>query len=314
MYKRGGFVDTQRMEKMENKTSGEVFTKEEKGLILTAADAEEYYAYKKQKKINEIMGAMSQSEGVIELADDAQRAMERASRLRQAAVRMKSARFLQARGELSRRKIAADCLIGESGETLARVKAYEMKLVRKMGASELTVALTPSLIDACRYNEIRKELRILKRAVKKCVWKVWVDGHYPYTTLMRIARLVSEAGANFFSVPYFAGCEQLRFELYKGCRLEVAGVDTLADFKKMIGAGIGRIVTSRGYELYTQWLKEADKIQGEALKKTEQKPIDAPQNEVKKEEKAVDILKGGEKKNPETDYRCRIEDGELKFL
>lgn len=314
MYKRGGFVDTQRMEKMENKTSGEVLTKEEKGLILTAADAEEYYAYKKQKKINEIMGAMSQSEGVIELADDAQRAMERASRLRQAAVRMKSARFLQARGELSRRKIAADCLIGESGETLARVKAYEMKLVRKMGASELTVALTPSLIDACRYNEIRKELRILKRAVKKCVWKVWVDGHYPYTTLMRIARLVSEAGANFFSVPYFAGCEQLRFELYKGCRLEVVGVDTLADFKKMIGAGIGRIVTSRGYELYTQWLKEADKIQGEALKKTEQKPIDAPQNEVKKEEKAVDILKGGEKKNPETDYRCRIEDGELKFL
>ncbi|MBR2622717.1 MAG: hypothetical protein IKD15_00655 [Clostridia bacterium] len=302
------------MEKMENKTSGEVLTKEEKGLILTAADAEEYYAYKKQKKINEIMGAMSQSEGVIELADDAQRAMERASRLRQAAVRMKSARFLQARGELSRRKIAADCLIGESGETLARVKAYEMKLVRKMGASELTVALTPSLIDACRYNEIRKELRILKRAVKKCVWKVWVDGHYPYTTLMRIARLVSEAGANFFSVPYFAGCEQLRFELYKGCRLEVVGVDTLADFKKMIGAGIGRIVTSRGYELYTQWLKEADKIQGEALKKTEQKPIDAPQNEVKKEEKAVDILKGGEKKNPETDYRCRIEDGELKFL
>lgn len=302
------------MEKMENKTSGEVLTKEEKGLILTAADAEEYYAYKKQKKINEIMGAMSQSEGVIELADDAQRAMERASRLRQAAVRMKSARFLQARGELSRRKIAADCLIGESGETLARVKAYEMKLVRKMGASELTVALTPSLIDACRYNEIRKELRILKRAVKKCVWKVWVDGHYPYTTLMRIARLVSEAGANFFSVPYFAGCEQLRFELYKGCRLEVVGVDTLADFKKMIGAGIGRIVTSRGYELYTQWLKEADKIQGEGLKKTEQKPIDAPQNEVKKEEKAVDILKGGEKKNPETDYRCRIEDGELKFL
>ena len=115
-------------------------------------------------------------------------------------------------------------------------------------------------------------------------------------------------------MPYFAGCEQLRFELYKGCRLEVVGVDTLADFKKMIGAGIGRIVTSRGYELYTQWLKEADKIQGEALKKTEQKPIDAPQNEVKKEEKAVDILKGGEKKNPETDYRCRIEDGELKFL
>ena len=28
----------------------------------------------------------------------------------------------------------------------------------------------------------------------------------------------------------------------------------------MTGAGVGRIVTARGYELFTQWMQEADKI------------------------------------------------------
>ena len=302
------------MEKMENKTNGETFTKENKGLILTAADAEEYYAYKKQKKIAEIMDAMSRSEGVLEATDDAQSVIDRASRIRQSAVRMKSARFLQARVELLRKKIAADCWIGESGETLPRVKAYEMKLARKMGAKELTVALTPSLVDACRYNEIRKELRVLKRAAKKCVWKVWVDGHYPYTTLMRLARLVSEAGANYFSIPCFAGCEQLRFELYKGCRLEIVGLDNFADFKKMTGAGVGRIVTSRGYEFYTQWMKEAEKIRCETPKNEAVKPLPSQKDEEKKEVKTEKTLESDVKKDPETDYQCRLEGAELKFL
>ena len=249
----------QAMENLENKNSENGFTNE-KQLLLTSVDVEEYYAYKKQKKIGEILDALSKSEGVLEDGEDVQRAVERASRIRQVALRVTPIHFARAKGYFLRGKVAVDCCVGGDGEILPQVKAYEMKLARKMGARELTVPLTPSLVDGCRYAELRKEMRMLKRAAKKRVWKVWVDKQYPYTTLMRLARLASEAGADFFSVPYFAGCEQLRYELYRGCRLEILGVETLAEFKKMTGAGVGRIVTTRGYELYTQWMQEADKI------------------------------------------------------
>lgn len=314
---------TQRMENMENKTNETDFTKgnADKRLLLTTEDAEEYYAYKKQKKIAEIMDALSHTEGIVEGVEDAQHALERAKRIRQAALRITPTHFARTKGYFSRGQVAVDCYVGGNGEALPQVKAYEMKLARRMGATELTVALTPSLVDACRYAELRKEMKLLRRAAKRNVWKVWVDKQYPYTTLMRLARLASEMGAQYFSVPYFAGCEQLRFELYRGCRLEVLGVDTLGDFKKMTGAGVGRIVTSRGFELYTQWMKEAEKIRYVPPKtepiKTE-KPAEEPAVKEQGEEKTTETAERTEEnsasKNPETDYRCRLEGTELKFL
>ena len=250
---------TQRMENVENKTSQTECTKE-KGLLLTASDAEEYYAYKKQKKIAEIMDALSHTEGVIEGVDDVQRATERAMRIHQAAVRMTPTRLLQAKEYLPRGKVRLDCWIGGNGETLTKVKMREARLAKRLGASELTLVLTPSLVESCRYVEICKELRKLKRVAKKNCLKVWLDKQYPYSTLAHLARLSAEVGAQYVSVPYFAGCERLRFELFNGCQLEVFGVETLADFKKMTGAGVGRVVTSHGYDFYLQWMKEAEMI------------------------------------------------------
>lgn len=252
-----------------------------KRLLLTQEDAEEYYAYKKQKKIAEIMDALSKSEGVIEETDDAQRAVECAQRIRQAVLRVTPTYFARSRGYFTRGKVGADCQIGGDGEVLPKVKAYEMKLARRMGAVELTGILTPSLVDGCRYSELRKEMKLMKRAVGKRVLKFCVDKQYPYTTLMRLARLASETGANYFSVPHFAGCEQLRYELYRGCRLEVVGVETLAEFKKMMGAGVGRIVTACGQAFYTQWMQETEKIRyippkTETVERTVDLPVEAP--------------------------------------
>jgi len=312
---------TQRME-MENKTNNAEPTKENgKGLTLSPADAEEYYAYKKQKKIAEILDAFSRSEGVIGAKEDAQRVTERALRIHQAAVRVTPVRFLQSREFLSRGKIKVDCLIGGDGETLPKVKAYETKLARKFGAEEITVVVTPSLVEIGQYVEIRKELKKIKRAVKNACMKVWVDKRYPYATLAHMGRICGELGIQYISVPYFAGCERLRFDLFGGCKLEVVGVDTLADFKKMTGAGVGRIVTSRGFEIYSEWMKEAEKIkytpQATLEKKPPEKSEKPPEKQVEKatenKENAVES-KEQPKKNPQTDYRCRLEGTELKFL
>ena len=247
---------------MENKTkTSENFTKAEEGrLLLSGTDAEEYYAYKKQKKIAQIMAALARSEGMLDGKDDIQRVAERAARIHQAAVRVTPTYFTLAKEYLSRGNVRVDCLIGGNGETVTKVKEYEAKLMRKMGASELTVAVTPSWMEGCRYAEIKKELRRFIRIAKNAAVKVWVENTYPYATVAHVGRIASEVGARYFSIPYFAGCERLRFDLFGGCKLEVVGVETLADFKKMIGAGVGRIVTAYGFDMYAQWMKEVEEI------------------------------------------------------
>jgi hypothetical protein len=203
-----------------------------------------------------------------------------------------------------------DCWIGGNGETLTKVKAYETRLARKMGATELTLVLTPSWVEACRYAEIRKEIKRIKRVAKTTPLKVWLDRQYPYSTVAHLARLGAEVGVQYVSVPYFAGCERLRFELFGDCRLEVFGVETLADFKKMVGAGVGRIVTARAFDFYKQWMKEAEEIR-----------YIPPKIETIKPEKTGEKPKDSEKveqnipaKSPEIERRPKMEGGELKFL
>ena len=249
------------MEDMENKTKmGEIPTKEEGRLLLSESDAADYYAYKKQKKIAMILDALARSEGVLDGRDDIQRVTERASRIHQAAVRVTPTYFHLAKEYLMKGNVKVDCLIGGNGETVTKVKAYEARLMRRLGAKELTVAVTPSWLEGGRYAEIKKELRRFIRNAKNVCVKVWVGSGYPYATVARVGRIASEVGAGYISVPYFVGCERLRYDLFGGCRLEVVGVDNLPDFKKMIGAGVGRIVTAYGFDMYTQWMKEVEEM------------------------------------------------------
>ncbi len=232
----------------------------EKGVTISQKEAEEYRAYKRQKKISEITSAMRQSESVLTGNDSASKLCEQVARLRQTSVRMRPSDLLQ-RGDIFKRSgVKIDCLIGGNGETFPRVKAYEAKQAIRAGAKELTVILTPSLIASSRYTELKKELRRVRRAAGKIPLKARVEKSYPQATLSRLARLCSEMGIQYLSMPYFLGCERAQADLLSGCRLEVTGVDNLADFKKMAGAGMGRIVTGRGWEIYAEWLKEVEQI------------------------------------------------------
>ncbi len=244
------------MENLDNKTV--IPTKETESVRISQREAEEYRAYKKQRKIAEIMGALSRSETPISVKDDIKKLTLRASRFRQAAVKVDPIAFPQVKSELFKSKVSLDYIVGGNGEVNAKAKAYEAKLARRAGAKELTLVLSPSAIFTCRYGEIRKEILRVKRAAKGVKLKVFMDQKYPYPMLARIARLCSELGVAYFCVPYFAGCEKLRYDLFKPCALEVSEVETLADFQKMAGAGVERIVTSRVLEIYTEWIKEAE--------------------------------------------------------
>lgn len=245
---------------MEQNDKTKISTKETEGVRISQREAEEYRAYKRQKKVAEIMSAIARSASPIDMKDDIKKLVDRASRFRQAAVKVTPVVFAQVQRELLKSRVGLDCIVGGNGETTAKVKAYEAKLAVKAGARELTLVLSSSHIFTGRYGEIRKEIQRIKRVGKRTKIKVWIDKKYPYSTVARIARLASEMGVDYVCVPYFFGCERLRYDLLRTCGLEVSEVETLDDFKKMAGAGVERIVTTRVLEIYTEWMKEAETL------------------------------------------------------
>ena len=236
-------------------------------VTLTQREAEEYCAYKRQKKISEIMAALRRSESELTQNDSAVKLGEQALRLRQAAVKMTPSELIS-RGEAVRRLgVKADCIVGGNGETFASVKAYEAKRAIKEGAKEITLVLTPSLIANCRYTELRKEIKAVRKATKRTLLKARVEKNYPQATLERLVRICSELGVEYFSLPYFVGCERLQPSFANGCLLEVSGIDSLVVFKEMAGAGIGRMIIKRAWELYAEWLKEVELITAPKVEK-----------------------------------------------
>ncbi len=295
-------------------------------VTLTQKEAEEYCTYKRQKKISEIMAAMHRTESEVTANDSAVKLCEQAVRLRQAAVKVTPA-DLAARGEVFIKSgVKIDCIVGGNGETFASVKAYEARKALKAGAKEITLVLTPSLLTNCRYTELRKEIKKVRRATRRGALKVRIEKNCPLASLERLARICSELGVQYFSVPYFAGCERLQTECSRGCLLEVSGIDSLRIFKEMAGAGMGRMIVKRAWELYSEWLKEVEQIVVEKVEQTPPTPVEESaekedkKEETEKEEKDLPPklptlpLQTPPASNPQTNYRCRLEGSDLKFL
>ncbi len=292
--------------------------KTDNGVLFSSKDAEEYRAYKRRQKMAEVSAAIARSEACLCGNEDVQRVCERAVRLKQAAVRLPLTKLSQAAYYLSGSEVKLDCILCGDGETLAKVKAYEAKLSLRRKAKEITVPVTPSLLDCCRYGEIRRELKRARRAAGKAVFKVRVEKTSSPTSLARVARIACEVGAKYFSVPYFKGCERLRLDLTGGCLLEVSGVETVEAYKKLTEAGVSRIVTEKGWEIYTEWMKEATETfvpsLTPAVKTAEKTEAPKEKEEALPKSRVESGIPCESGKNPETDYRCRLEGSDLKFL
>lgn len=232
----------------------------EKGVVISSREAQEYCEYKRQKKRAEISAAILRSEAVLSEKDDPKRVLEKAVRYRQAAVRVTPVTLAQSVGDFVAKSIKTDCVIGGTGETLSKVKAYEAKCALRLRADELTLVLAPSLLASCRYGAIRKELKKLRRVAKRAVAKAQLDMGYPQATMARVARICSEVGLDYVCVPYHEGCERLKLDLFGDCKLQVSEVQTLEQYKRLSYAGIGRIVTRNVQEIHADWMREVEEI------------------------------------------------------
>ena len=290
------------MERVDLKTA---LTNEDEGVYLNAGEIEEYRAYKRRRSLNAIAAAISASEASVLGSEDVQRTCERAVRLRQAAIQTPLSKLRQAAYYLSGSGVRLDCVIGGTGETLPKVKAYEAQLARRRHADEITVVVTPSFIDCCRYGEVEKELKRVKRAIGRALLKVRVEQTYPSHALGKLAQIASSVRARYFSVPYHTGCEKFRQQLSLGCRLEVSGVNTLADYQSLRAAGVSRIITDYAWEFYTEWVRISNEEDFSAAqpKKQEKTENEPPMDELKPRER-----------DEERDYQCYLDGDKLKFL
>ena len=76
---------------------------------------------------------------------------------------------------------------------------------------------------------------------------------------------------------------------------------------------MGRVLTSRVWELYNEWMKETEKIVAFTTKIEEEPPKEQPIAEVKGVESKPLPPALPLRTNPQTDYRCRLEGTQLKF-
>ncbi len=310
---------------MENKqenqqefTKDAVLSQNDGGVVISTKEAAEYCEYKKQRKRADIRNAILKSEGVLTDGGEAKKICERAIKYRQAAVRMTPTTLEYIRPWVATSGIRVDCLIGGNGETLSKVKAYEAKCALKLKAKELTVALSPSMITECRYAGVRKELKRLRRVAGKAVLKVRLETRCSAERLARVSKICSDVGVDYLSVPMYDGCERVQSGLSGKCRLEVFGVESLEEYRKLFSSGVERIVTERVEEIQAEWLKEVEKIAFPNRKeskeeiKREEVTVDEP-NHAKSEEKS-EVKTEKTAREQENEYECRLEGAELKFL
>ena len=298
---------------MEKQTNNMQTLTQDESVRISRREAEEYRAYKRKQLQADIVKALSNSESSILNGEDVQRVCERAIRLRQAAVKTSLTRLALASRYLAGSKVKLDCVVGGTGETLTKVKTLEARLAARKKAAEITVVVAPSLVDGCRYGEIRRELKKVRRAAGKVPLKVRVEQTASLTTLARLARIACETGARFFSVPYFDDCQKLCVNFTRGCGLEVSGVDDTDAFRKLSKAGVARIVTDRGFEIYAEWLKKGyeelvvETVNVAKEEKTEQSSLQTP------EQPSKQATEPPQNPSSETDYRCRVQGTKLTF-
>ena len=268
-------------------------------ITLSSAEAEEYQAYKREKHILEVMGYIQKAvlDGQF---DDAKKITATAVKHGAAAVKVLPTQLSVVRALLESSKVKIDCLIGGTGETFSKVKVYETKLARRAGAQELTLCLNETDVKNNRFHEIKKEIQRVCKAAKGAPIKVRLNENWGNETLGKLCKIAWESGAKFVSVPYFEGCQRLKNDLYTQLNIEVTNVVSTAVFKKMAGAGMQRIQTSRLQSIYDELMREAENVTVEQAEKPKA-------DETQKEQELGASTPAPVRKKKSQDYKQLIE-------
>ncbi len=246
------------------------------GILLSAAEAEEYRNFKRRKYIQAVTENIAKATlDLTEVTEPSElgKLCAVARKYSLAAVRVTPNKLSVVKAALAESKTLADAFVGGTGKTLPKAKAYEAKLCVRGGAGEITLMPDESVLNGERLSELKKEIKKTLRKAGRVPVKLFLKEKRGLPELFRLSKLLSELGAGL-SVPYFSGVERLKLDDKTPCFIEVREVETAELYQKMAGAGMDRIQTSRILEIYAELMQQAENYSFPA-------PLEAPKNSPK---------------------------------
>ena len=222
---------------------------------LSPEELAEYAEYKRRKRETEISFTLRR------LIVDASRretdrqalrlACESAKRLGAKTVLVSPVNVAQAKKLLSGSGVAVCCLVGGSGETLSSVKRFEVKKAIRLGAQEVRLVLCYSALSSGNVSCLRREIRSIRRAVKKRALSVSLEDHTVGAEQMALGvRLAAECRADSVCLPGEVDTLLLAAEVANGrLKLDCSGVENSEQLRMLVKAGMSRAVTRNGEEI-----------------------------------------------------------------
>lgn len=148
------------------------------------------------------------------------------------------------------------------GYNTSEVKLYETKKALEDGANEIDMVINLGLVKEGRFNEVTKEIALLKEACKDKILKVIVETCYlTKEEKIQVCKCVNDAKADYIKTSTGFGSAGATAEdviLFKenidpSVKIKAAGgIKTLDDINNLVDAGASRLGSSSAIKLLTK--------------------------------------------------------------
>ncbi len=234
---------------------------EQNSRVLSAAEVAEFGEFKRARREAEISFTLNKLliDASRRETDRAalKRACETALKLNASGVQVSPVNVAAAKKQLGKNKAPVCCIVGGTGETLISVKKTEAKKALRMGAKEIRLVLCYSQLTGGGVSYLKREIRRVRRAVKKGKLTVSLEDHS--LDVEEVAVGVRAAVAGKADAVCVRGETALVLRSVKEAEgklgVEVSGVENAEQLRLLLKSGAVRATTGNGEkiaeELYT---------------------------------------------------------------
>lgn len=225
---------------------------EQEGKVLTAAEAAEYGEFRRARRETEISFTLGKL-----LVDASRRETDRAvlrkacetfSKLHASGVLVSPVNVAAARKFFPKGEAQVSCLVGGTGESLTSVKKIEAKKAVRQGAKEIRLVLCYSQLAAGNVGYLRREIKRVRRAVRKGSLVVSLEDHSLGAREISLGvKAACSAKADAVCVRGETGLVLCAVQEGAGrIRVEASNVENAEQLRLLLKAGAVRAVTGKG--------------------------------------------------------------------
>lgn len=232
--------------------------------VLSPQEAAEYEEFKRNRREAEIavtLGKLTVDASGRETDKYClKRACEAAKKLRAYGVLVSPVHAAQARRYLAGSPAVVVCLVGGTGESLPAIKKAEAKKAVKQGTKELRLVLCYSALRSGNVQYLKKEIRKVRKAAKKCPVTVSLEDHtFGEEELMRGVRAACDAGAEGVCVRGEIPLVLRAVQTGAGrIRVDASSVENSEQLRSLLKAGAHRATTPCAQQLSAELYRAAE--------------------------------------------------------